>query len=356
MDNRLYFGIAHQAEEIWTRYNYIPLLFYLNFLGSETPITLIEVFQNVVKKIPKSPAMRVKRNKKWVYWNYSEYLRDVSNFAKGIISLGLTPYSSVNILGFNSPEWLITFYGSIFGNYLPVGIYTTNNAEACKYVSTHSDAELVVVEDKIQLNKYLQVWADLPKLKYVVIYNEPVPENLPMERKGQVLSFKQLLENGAKFTPKKPEDALEYRMSQQKPGSCCTLVYTSGTTGNPKGVMLSHDNYTWTGKIWADAFKFQFGSERIVSYLPLSHVAGQIIDLISTLIFGGELVFAESTALQGTLGITLREVRPTFFFGVPRVWEKIEENIKVLLGQRNALQRSLGKFNKELNKIISKLI
>ena len=168
-------------------------------------------------------------------WTYNKYYEDVCDFAKAMLAFGVTSYSSVNIIGFNAPEWFITFYGSIFGNYLPVGIYTTNGADACKYLSSHSDCEVVVAENKFQLNKHLQIWNDLPKLKYVLVYNEALPENIPAERKGQVLTFNQFLELGRKYVAKTPENSLEFRMKQQKPGNCCTLVYKSGTTGNPKG-------------------------------------------------------------------------------------------------------------------------
>jgi len=318
----------------------IPFL----FLGAEPPFTLIEAFQSVVQKVPKNSAMRVKRNKKWVHWTFTKYFEDVCNYAKGMIAIGATGYSSVNIVGFNSPEWFIAFYGSIFGNYLPVGIYATNGADACKYVTEHSDAEVVVVDNKTQLNKYLKVWSQLPKLKYVLIYNEPVPADLPPERKGQVLTFNEFLEIGKKYVPKNHESSLEYRMKQQKPGNCCTLVYTSGTTGNPKGVMISHDNYTWTANYTLKNFGLEFGNERYVSYLPLSHVASQVIDMVSSLLVGGEVTFAEPTALQGTLVDTLLETRPTFLFGVPRVWEKIEEKMKSVATQNSILLKTLGIF------------
>ena len=260
-----------------------------------------------------------------------------------MLACGITPYSSVNIVGFNAPEWFISFYGAIFGNYLPVGIYGTNNAEACKYVTSHSDAEVVVAENRIQLNKYLQIWHELPKLKYVLVYNDVLPENLPAERKSQVMTFNQFLEIGKKYVPKNVECSLEHRMKQQKPGNCCTLVYTSGTTGNPKGVMISHDNYTWTANYTMKTFNMDFGNERMVSYLPLSHVASQIIDIVSSLLSGAEVTFAEPTALQGTLVDTLLEVKPTFFFGVPRVWEKIEEKMKAVAANNSAIKKALGK-------------
>lgn len=117
-------------------------------------------------------------------------------------------------------------------------------------------------------------------------------------------------------------------MTNVRPGTCCTLVYTSGTTGNPKGVILSHDNYVWTAKRTLDRNFFQQDVSRMVSYLPLSHVASQMIDIVCSVLVGASLFFADEKALQGTLVQTLQEVRPSMFFGVPRVWEKIEEKLK----------------------------
>jgi len=91
---------------------------------------------------------------------------------------------SVNIIGFNAPEWAISFYGSILANILPVGIYTTNSSEACYYISDHSEAEVLVAENCTQLDKYLEIWDKLPRLKYIVIYNDKIDyENIPLNRR-----------------------------------------------------------------------------------------------------------------------------------------------------------------------------
>ena len=151
----------------------------------------------------------------------------------------------------------------------------------------------------------------------------------------------QFLEIGNKYDVKTVETTLEYRMKQSKSGNCCTLVYTSGTPGNPKDIMISHDNYTWTASYTAKNFRMNFRNERMVSYLPLCHVASQIIDIASALICDAKVSFADPTALQGSLVETLNEVSKTFFSGVPRVWEKIKEKIKAVAAQNISIQ-SLG--------------
>lgn len=318
--------------------------------GSEKPVTLIEMFEKALNLAPKSIALKVKRENKWLSWTFEQYFEDACNFAKGLISIGMTPYSSVNIIGFNAPEWHITFYGSIFGNYLPVGIYTTNNTEGCKYVSLNSEAELVVAENQAQLKKYLSIWSELPKLKLILLYNDVIPQDLPKEYQGKVLLYKDFLEKGRNFVAQVPSDMIEKRMKAQKPGNCCTLVYTSGTTGPPKGVMISHDNYIWTAHTTLSKYEFNYGNETIVSYLPLSHVASQIIDIVGNVFAAVTVVFAEPTALQGTLVDTLKEVRPTLFFSVPRIWEKIEEKMKNIAAQNGKIKTMIGKKTQIKNK------
>lgn len=114
-------------------------------------------------------------------------------------------------------------------------------------------------------------------------------------------------------------------MAVQSPGHCCSLVYTSGTTGNPKGVMLSHDNYTWLNTITAGKLPFPNESPRIVSFLPLSHVAAQYADLILQLGIGAHVFFADPMALRGTLIDYLLDVRPNLMVAVPRLYEKMED-------------------------------
>lgn len=128
---------------------------------------------------------------------------------------------------------------------------------------------------------------------------------------------------------------------------CCHLVYTSGTTGPPKGVMLSHDNLTFTAKRLCDIFYMKDKVERLVSYLPLSHVAANICDIFVMMTSVGTVYFADKNALKGTLTATLQEALPTLFFGVPRVWEKIYERMLEVGRHNKGLKRQIGSWAKK---------
>lgn len=287
--------------------------------GSEKPLTVPSMFYQTVQRVPNHPAIAVKRGGMWVQWTYQQYFSDTQKAAKALIKLGLKPLHGVGILGFNSPEWFIANNGAIFAGGFTVGIYATNNADACKYVASNSQCNVIVVENNQQLKKILQVWEDLPDLKAVVQYTGEVAE-----KRDNVYSWKEFMELSNQVS----DDALQQRLSLLAPNKACCLIYTSGTTGNPKGVMLSHDNLTWCAGTFSHAFSIQRDSEVMVTYLPLSHIAGQIVDIYISMKYGATVYFAKPDALKGSLLGTLKEVRPTVFVGVPRVWEKMVEGMK----------------------------
>lgn len=142
-----------------------------------------------------------------------------------------------------------------------------------------------------------------------------------------------------------PEKELDAIMDSQKPGQCAVLVYTSGTTGNPKGVMISHDNIIFGNMVIIERLAQttppelfpEFKDVKVVSYLPLSHVAGMQFDLIGNILFGGQIYFAKPDALQGTLVETLQWCRPSIFLAVPRVWEKFEDKLKEIAASKPAI-------------------
>jgi len=278
-------------------------------------------------------AMRHERgaDMKWSEWTWNEYHDQIRTAAKAMIKLGLEENGCCNIIGFNSPEWFIANCAAIFSNAKSAGIYTTNSPTACEYVTNHSEAKIIVVEDRMQLDKFLSI--KVPKVEAIIVYDGEVKASDSKGKKFQVMTWNDFMTIGRQ----EDDTQLQKRLAKITPNSTCTLIYTSGTTGTPKAVMISHDNILFGASSilkllpWAGA---NGREEHIISYLPLSHVAGNLVDILFPIICtalrdGSQTThFARPTALKGTLGDSLRAVRPTIFLGVPRVWEKIADMMK----------------------------
>jgi long-subunit acyl-CoA synthetase (AMP-forming) len=273
------------------------------------------------------PAMRVKRDGLWHATTWREYRSLVHQAARAFIHLGAEAGSGVAILGNGCPAWFISDLAAIACGAVPAGIYTTSSAEQCRFITDHCDAAVAVVDDPRQLAKYRAVWPQLPKLKHIVLMHGADDD-------PRVHSWEEFLRLGLQI----PESALQERLQAQRPDDVCTLIYTSGTTGQPKGVMLSHDNLVFTAHQVLASVELRHG-DQCLSYLPLSHIAEQVVSLHGPIFFGGCTWFAESL---DKLGDNLREVRPHYFLGVPRVWEKIQAKIQSAAAGNSALKKKIA--------------
>lgn len=290
-------------------------------------LRVMDVLERTARSHGPRPALRVKRNGSWRTFTWDEYRQQARQVARALMTLGTRPGAGVCIIGYNCPEWFFADVGAIYAGALPAGIYTTSSPEQCQYIAGHCEASVVFVEDQEQLAKFLQVRHNLPALKAIVqMIGEPST--------SEALSWNRFLELGLKT----PEQELDKRVAAQKADDVATLIYTSGTTGAPKAVMLSHDNITWTAQAAANLVGGR-ADDQVVSYLPLSHIAEQIVSLHGPMQFGGCIWFAESMEL---LGENLREVRPNFFLGVPRVWEKIQEKIMAAGAKNPPLKKKIA--------------
>jgi long-subunit acyl-CoA synthetase (AMP-forming) len=287
----------------------------------------MDVFERAVRSHGPKPALRVRRGGAWRTYTWSDYHMQVRQVARAIIAVGAKPGSGTCIVGYNSPEWFFADIGSIFAGLVPAGIYTTNSPEQCEYVAAHCDASVVFVEDQSQLDKFVAVRSKLPALKAIVLMQGETTAR-------GVTTWARFLESGLKTS----EQELDKRIAAQSADDVATLIYTSGTTGTPKAVMLTHDNLTFTGQATVDLLEVQL-NDAAVSYLPLSHIAEQITTLHGPMVFGGFVTFAES---MEKLGDALREVRPHYFLGVPRVWEKIQERIAAAGAKNSPLKKKIA--------------
>lgn len=216
-------------------------------------------------------------------WTYFEAFRDILAFGKALYTIGVGEKKAVNIMGANSPEWVTAHFGAICYNAVATGVYITNNADACHYQAEHSGAEVICVDSVNNLKKYLSNKDKLPNVKaYVLWLEKTIPEDCKLPN---VYLWKDFLTLGKSV----PDSEIQARMDKQRPGECACLVYTSGTTGRPKGVMCSHDNLTFSARLTIDE-QLKDNSltteDRILSYLPLSHIAGNLLDLMGPLVIG----------------------------------------------------------------------
>ncbi|XP_074526461.1 long-chain-fatty-acid--CoA ligase ACSBG2-like [Halichoeres trimaculatus] len=336
-------GIANlaPAEELWStsRDKAVKLRMENSGSGSENPITIHQMFQKTVETFGYHTALAFKKDGQWETVTWKDYYGQCRAAAKSFLKLGLERYHGVGILGFNSPEWFIADIGCIFAGGLATGIYTTNSPEACQFVAANSKANVLVVENQKQLDKILKVKDQLPHLKAIVQYKGELQQKTP---------FLYTWEEFMKLGEDVPEKTLDDMINSLRPNECCSLIYTSGTTGNPKGVMLSHDNLTWTCNAAAERLAINYAEEVMVSYLPLSHVAAQVVDMWLAISYATTVYFADPDALKGTLVNTMKEARPTCFLGVPRVWEKMEEKMKAVGAKSSPMRKRIAGWAKSI--------
>ncbi len=294
--------------------------------------TVMEVFRNTVQKYSNRPAIRYKEDNTWKSKTWQEYYQDVQYLAAALADLGLNAGDFSAILSSNCPEWAIADLTTIACAAAPAGIYATSSPEQCAYVINHCKAKVVFVENQFQLKKILQIKDQCPNLLHVVVMRERVTSS-----ESYVYDLQSLIALGKKLAL----DEIENRQKAAKEEDTVTLVYTSGTTANPKAVMLTHKNICWVADTVVSGDLKLSVDDILISYLPLSHIAEQMICLHGPLLVGSCVSFAES---MEKLGENLREIRPTIFFGVPRVWEKIQEKMVEKASQNSALKKSLAKW------------
>jgi len=275
---------------------------------------------------PEAPAHVVREPSGWRMTSYRQYADEVRRAAKALLALGLGPGSTVSILGFNRPEWVVMDVAAMAIGGAPAGIYTTSSPEEVQYIVHHAESKVVLVENEHQLWKVIKEWPRLPLLEHVVVMRGGATGEDP-----RVMSWDDFLAKGARVSDAK----LEERLDALEPDGLATLIYTSGTTGPPKGVMLSHRNLSWTADT-SQRMSSITARDSNLSYLPLSHIAEQVFTIHIPATVGSTTYFAE--ALE-KLADNLKETQPTAFFGVPRVWEKLHAGVSAKMAEAKGAKR-----------------
>lgn len=269
---------------------------------------------------------------------WTEYFKQVKQVAKSLIALGVKKDDKVNILSYSSYRWVLSDMAMMSIGAVTVGIYQSLLSNDCKYIINHSDAVLVFAEDDIQLQKLFQIRKELPEARKVVLFNGTCHED------DWVLSFEEFLGLGKDVPDKDFEKRVEAVTSQD----AAAIVYTSGTTGVPKGAVLTHDNITFTAQSVGESVRY-YDDDHVFLFLPLAHVFARTC-VNAAILSGCTLTFNRS---MDTLADDLKAAQPHWFPSVPRTYEKVYSKVISSAEAKGGIALKIFRWACEVGKQVS---
>jgi long-chain acyl-CoA synthetase len=294
--------------------------------------TIVDSFLDNACAFPDDVIIKRKKEKGGPYvdltWHELENL--VVSFASGLIGLGMAPGDRLAILSFNRLEWIVSDLGCMLAGGVVAPIYHTNTPDQCAYVIQDSGARFVVVEDAAQLAKILSKTDELENLERIIIIEGEAPESAE-----KVISLSELLKQG---TERRESDALQDRQAGIKLDDMATIVYTSGTTGPPKGCMISHRNVASVLESIHELIRIDPKANLSLMILPISHLYPRVSGYYYNIFMNIPFAIAESL---DTLGKNMLEARPTYFTSVPRIFEKVHDRIVATAEKGSLLKRRI---------------
>ncbi|MEW6529958.1 MAG: AMP-binding protein [Thermodesulfobacteriota bacterium] len=311
------------------------------------PQTVPTLFLQAVDRFKERVALREKEFGLWREITWGEFAQDVRWACLGLVALGLKKGARVSIISDNNPEWFTTDLAVQSAGGTTVGIYTTNSPFELKYIVEHSESRILCVQDEEQLDKVLEVREELPSLDRVVVFDM---EGLRNFRDDRVMSFEELLALGKAHEQDHP-DLYDELLQAVTPDDIAIFIYTSGTTGMPKAAMLSHANVIWTNKVLNGLWDTS-DSDELLSFLPLAHIAERNVSIFGPLVSGATVNFAEN---METVPEDIREVQPTIFFAVPRIWEKFYSGVFLAMKDAIWIARTVFRWAAKLGNQVAEL-
>jgi long-chain acyl-CoA synthetase len=281
-------------------------------------------------------AIREKNLGVWHEQTWRAYYDHVRATARMLWELGVRPGDHVGILSDNRSEWLYADLGAQSIGARAVGIYQTNPPSDVAYILNDSRAVILFCEDQEQVDKAVEIAGDTPSVKHVVVFD---PRGTRTIDDPRLIRWAELLGRGFELLEGDP-DWLDQHLEALDPAAPSMVVYTSGTTGPPKGAMLSSANVVGLSSAFADQMGLD-ENDTVLSYLPLCHVAEKVLTFFFPMATGAIVHFGESI---DTVQTDLREVSPTVFLGVPRIWEKTHSSVTVKMQNSSWLKRTLYRY------------
>ena len=298
--------------------------------------TVPKIFWNAVNTRNNKTAMREKDFGIWQSISWREYGDKAKYVGLALNSLGLNKNDVVSIASEGIPEWLFTDLGVICVGGISSGVYTTDSSSQVEYLVNDSKTSFYFAENEEQLDKILEVRERCPSLKKIIIYDL---EGLHDFSDPQVMSFSDLIKLGETIDKNNP-DLFESLMAKVSPEDIAILVYTSGTTGPSKGAMISNKNIVYSINTGMNIFKPQENDEQL-SFLPLCHILERTVSVMFPLQSAAVINFAESI---DTVPENIREVSPTGFIAVPRIWEKFYSSITITMKDATFIGKAFYNF------------
>ena len=319
---------------------------------ADASITLPQLLRHRAATHGPALALREKEIGVWKRFTWTHYNETARLAALGLLSLGLSPGDRIAIASENTPEWYYADLGAEMIGASVIGIYPTNPWPELQYIVRHCGARVVITGDQEQTDKVFDASAaegGLPAVETIVCVDMKGMRNT---RDGGLMAFDALLDRGRAWrVAHATADAdLDRMIDAAAPDDVSIMVYTSGTTGPPKGAMLTHRNLVYAAWQYARATGMTGYPFESVCYLPLCHVAERCYSMVMQLVLGGVVNFAESI---DTVAVNVREIAPTFFVGVPRIYEKLQQNFLFRLGDSNRLQRALSAWSLRRGRVLS---
>ncbi len=316
-------------------------------------VTVASLAKRWADKNPGQIAMREKYRGVWREYTWADTWELVEDAAHGLIALGVDVGDRVSIHSEDRPEWVLLDLATVAARGITVGLYPTNPAAEVEYLLADSGAAVHLAEDQEQYDKVVESNPDYVRSVQKIIYVEP--RGFGDYDDDRLIHWDDFLELGRRHKAEFP-DAVARRMAEAEEGDVMTLVYTSGTTGPPKGAMLNNKNVQFCIDVIINAPNRVPGGpptpdDLIVTYLPLCHVAERIFSTWTMVGAGPVLNFAESIDLVNE---NLREVQPTIFFAVPRIWEKLHAMALIKANDATRFKKSMLGFGLRLADKIGK--
>ncbi|MFP5357858.1 MAG: AMP-dependent synthetase/ligase [Gammaproteobacteria bacterium] len=286
---------------------------------------------------PERPALREKWRGIWRSYSWQDYLTRLLAVSEALQAQGLRAGDRIAILSDNRPEWLFADLGAQALGLLSAGIYTTNPAADVAYVLNHCRAAVVFVEDQEQADKVLESPEPLPHLRHIVVMD---PAGMRDYRDPRLVIWEPFLAGGLARAQARSAASVRAQLQALEAEQPACIIYTSGTTARPKGVLLTHRNMLGLSHINRSLFEAS-EDDSLLSYLPLCHVAEKIFSQFIPLTSGAVVHFGESL---DTVRQDLAEVAPSVFLGVPRIWEKMHAGVEVAMRNSTPLKRGLYRW------------